>query len=481
MALNKSTILYIDDDLLNLELFKEFFREYYHVIILPSTKGAEDVLQNNNVKVIISDQCMPDETGIDFIKRINVEYPEIVKIIFTAYSSQEVALEAINDAAIFKFILKPWKKHEVKDAIDSAVKQFDLQHEKNELLIELQLKNVALEEANQKLADNEKKFHVVFSNSNDSKYILNQQKRVIEVNPAFLDLIQYKKEDPLNFDNLNAYIKERFPVLVDKPVELSRNAKTSIYDFEISAGTGETKFIEINSNEISYNNGSYFMSIIRDISERRHFEKKIIDTMIQTQEEEQSRYARELHDGLGPLLSTLKMHLEWIANPDHSINKNKIIEHAIFTLDNAIRSTKEIANNLSPHILERFGLVDAINAYIEHIKETSNIEFTVLSNLKERLAGKIEIVLYRTILECMNNSIKHSGAKKIIIKLSRESNNLKISYSDNGRGFDVEKEIAEGKGMGLFNIQSRIKHIGGAFRLISNLNTGTDITININL
>ncbi|HEX2935534.1 MAG TPA: response regulator [Bacteroidales bacterium] len=481
MASNKDTILYIDDDLLNLELFKEFFAEYYHVIILTSTKGAEEVLKNNKVKVIISDQCMPDETGIDFIKRINVEYPEIVKIIFTAYSSQEVALEAINDAAIFKFILKPWRKQEVKHIIESAVKQFDLEHEKNQLLLELQLKNIALEEANQKLVDNEKKFHVVFSNSNDSKYILNQQKRVIEVNPAFLDLIQYKKEDSLNFDDLNAYIKDRFPVLINKPVELSQNTKTSIYDFEISSASGEPKFIEINSNQISYNNSRYFLSIIRDISERRHFEKKIIDTIIQTQEEEQSRYARELHDGLGPLLSTLKMHLEWIANPDHSINKNKIIEHAIYTLDNAIRSTKEIANNLSPHILERFGIVDAVNSYIEHIKETSNIEFTLSSNLKERLAGNIEIVLYRTILECMNNSIKHSDAKKIIIKLNKESNNVKISYSDNGKGFDVEKEIAEGKGMGLFNIQSRIKHIGGTFQLTSKPNRGTDINININL
>lgn len=481
MASGKSTILYIDDDLLNLEILKEFFSDFYDVITLNSTKGAEEILKNKNVKVIISDQCMPDETGIDFIKRINVEYPEIVKIIFTAYSSQEVALEAINDAGIFKFILKPWKRFEVKEAIESAIKQFDLEHEKNQLLIKLQEKNNALQEAYQKLADNEKKFHVVFSNSNDSKYIQNQQKKVIEVNPAFLDLIQYKKQDPLNFDDLNAYIKARFPILVDKPFELSRTSKTSIYDFEITSDSGETKFIEINSNEIAYNNENYFLSIIRDISERRLFEKKIIDTIIHTQEEDQNRYARELHDGLGPLLSTLKMHLEWIANPDHSINKNKIIDHAIYTLDSAIRSTKEIANNLSPHILERFGVVDAVNAYIEHIKETSDVEFIVSSNLKGRLAANVEIVLYRTILECINNSLKHSEAKKIILKFNRESNNLKIRYSDNGKGFDVEKEIAEGRGMGLFNIQSRIKHIGGEFQLTSNLNIGTDITININL
>ncbi len=480
MASEKSTILYIDDDLLNLEIFKEFFAEYYHVIILPSTKGAEEVLQKNRVKVIISDQCMPDETGIDFIKRINVEYPEIIKIIFTAYSSQEVALEAINDAGIFKFILKPWKRNEVKDAIDSAVRQFNLEFEKNELLIELKKKNTALKEAYQKLADNEKKFHVVFSNSNDSKYILNHEQKVIEVNMAFLDLIGYK-EDTLNFNNLNSFIKNKYPALIDKPVELCQNPKTSIFEIEISNESGEPKYLEINSNPISYNNESYFLSIIRDISERRMFEKKIIDTIIHTQEEDQSRYARELHDGLGPLLSTLKMHLEWIANPDHSINKDKIIEHAIYTIDNAIRSTKEIANNLSPHILQRFGLIDAINAYIEHVKGTSDIEFAVSSNLNSRLASNVELVLYRTILECINNSLKHSEAKKIMLKLNKQNKVLKIRYSDNGKGFDAQKEIAEGKGMGLFNIQSRIKHIGGEFQLTSNINIGTDITINVNL
>jgi PAS domain S-box-containing protein len=480
MTSDKSTILYIDDDLLNLEIFREFFNEDYNVIILSSTKDAVDVLKNHPVKVIISDQCMPDETGIDFIKRINNDSPEIIKIIFTAYSSQEVALEAINVAGIYKFILKPWKKNEVKDAIDSAVKQFDLVHEKNELLIELQRKNEALNEAYQKLTDNEKKFHIVFSNSNDSKYILNHKKEIIDINQAFLELIEYT-EKPVNYENLNTYINGKLPVLIDKPFELSKNSKASIYDFEISTASGQTKFIEINSNEINYNNDRYILSIIRDISERRMFEKKLFDTIIQTQEEDQDRYARELHDGLGPLLSTLKMHLEWIANPDHSINKEKIIQHAIYTIDNAIRSTKEIANNLSPHMLQRFGLTDAVNAHIEYIKESSNIDFVVSSNLTARLANNIEVVLYRIILECINNSIKHAEPTKIILKFNKQNNNLKILYSDNGKGFDVKKEASEGRGMGLFNMQSRIKHIGGEFKLTSNKNIGTDITINVNL
>ena len=69
MQNEKSTILYIDDDQLNLEIFKEFFDDMYHVILLPSTENALDVLRNNQIKVIISDQCMPNETGIDWQKQ----------------------------------------------------------------------------------------------------------------------------------------------------------------------------------------------------------------------------------------------------------------------------------------------------------------------------------------------------------------------------------------------------------------------------
>lgn len=477
-ANQKSTILYIDDDRLNLEIFEEFFKDLYDVIVLPSTENALEVLRTKTVKVLISDQCMPEETGIDFIKRINPEFPDIIKMILTAYSDLDVAMEAINKVGIYKYLLKPWDSAEVKNSIDNCIREFDLRFENKRLISELQHKNEALNEAFTKLEENEQKLHTIFFNSNDSIYILNTRKELIDANEALYKLLNIKGKDR-NRENLYAMMKEKFPVLLDKPFELSTSASTSISEAEIKFAPGDSKTIELNCNRILFGDKEHILSVVRDISERRTYEKKIVEAIIKTQEEDQGKYARELHDGLGPLLSTLKMHIEWIADPLNLHNKDKIIQHSIHTIDNAIRSVKEIANNMSPHILQRFGLVNAVNAYVDYIKETAKIEFVVSSNLKERVPSNIEVVLYRIILECLNNAIKHSDAKKVILKFNKQKDGLQIAYSDNGKGFDVSKVMAEGQGMGLFNMQNRIKHIGGDFKIVSNRNIGTDINIRL--
>jgi PAS domain S-box-containing protein len=417
MVIPKSTVLYIDDDFVNLAVFEESFKEKFNVITLSSTRNAAEVLKNNQVKVIVADQNMPDETGLEFIKRIKTDYPEIIYIIFTAYSSKEIAIQAINDAGIFKFLLKPWNYIEIETALENAIREFDYQYVKNEL----HKRNEAIIEAYKKVEENEKKFYTIFAKSNDAIYILNYQNEIIEANKALTDLIGFN-EYPCDLNLLNTFIKCKFPVLLDKPFEITKKEANYISEIEIILNHSERKVIEISCNEITYNKTNYILSIIRDITDRRTFERKIVETIIQTQEDEQSKYARELHDGLGPLLSTLKMHIEWMANPNNSVNKDQIIQHSILVIDNAIKSVKEIANNLSPHILMRFGLVNALESYIVHVKESTNIEFMVSSNLKERLKGNVELVLYRVILECLNNAVKHSMAKKINLTFNKQNN-----------------------------------------------------------
>ncbi len=473
MDLNKNTVLFIDDDYLNLSLFEIAFKANYNVIVLPSTRDAISILENNKVKVIVADHKMPEETGIDFFRRINPSYPDIIKIIFTAYSSEQVALEAI-EADVDKFILKPWKEKELRDSIDSGIREFDLRQKNKDLIDELQ-------KTCKKLTDNENKFHVIFSNSNDGKYIIDLDNNIVEYNPAFLSIIGFNNQ-LVDSGAVNSFVKSQYPVLISKPLEIYKNSKETIATFEITSISNEKRYLEVNSNKISLNESVYIVSIIRDITERKTFEKRIVETIIKTQEEDQNRYARELHDGLGPLLSTLKMHLEWLESVDDtSENKEKVIKHAIFTLDLAIKNVKEIANNLSPHILQRFGLIEAITSYVDRIKDTCGIEFYIQSEFNQRIKSEIEHVLYRSILECINNSVKHSQAKKIIIKFKIHSGLLTVECSDDGKGFDVDYEMSAGRGMGLFNILSRIEHINGNFSISSKRDFGTCINIKVNV
>ncbi|NJK95265.1 MAG: hypothetical protein HC905_10430 [Bacteroidales bacterium] len=88
-------------------------------------------------------------------------------------------------------------------------------------------------------------------------------------------------------------------------------------------------------------------------------DQKIVEAIFRTQEETQGRYAQELHDGLGPVLSTVKMYIEWLCSDKNSVNKELIKNNSLHAIDEAINQAKEIANNLSPHVLQRFGLVNA--------------------------------------------------------------------------------------------------------------------------
>jgi PAS domain S-box-containing protein len=474
------SVLYIDDDPVNLKVFYESLKDYFDILILSSTAEAETVLENKPVKVIVTDQFMPDETGIDFIKRINSTYPEIKKIILTAYASQENAVEAINVAGVYKYLTKPWKRDAVKEWLDMAIREYDFETEKRQLLSELKIINKQLLDANTNLEINEKKFRTIFNQSNDSSFILDKQRNIIEVNRAYLELINYKGDES-DIQKINEITYQDFPVLIDKALEVVHDRNSKISDITVTIQSDQPKTLEIRSNEIEYNHDVFILAVIHDISERRRFEKKIIETIITTQEEDRSRYAQELHDGLGPLLSTLKMHVQWIANPDNTKNKDKIIQHAIRSIDLAISSAKEIADNLSPHVLQRFGLVNAVKSYTEHIKETSSVTFDVISNLRDRLDTNLELILYRIILECINNSVKHAAAKKIVVRFMKQNLWVKIEISDDGKGFDVDRTLRNAKGMGLFNVQNRVRHIGGELTLKSEHDNGTQVTLNIPL
>ena len=183
---------------------------------------------------------------------------------------------------------------------------------------------------------------------------------------------------------------------------------------------------------------------------------------------------------MGPILSTLKMHLEWMNSPEQPVNKDKIIQHSIKTVNEAVNTVKEIANNLSPHVLQKFGLAYAISTYINKIGANLNVEISFQTNIKELVDETVETDLYRIVLECINNSLKHAKCSSILIKLKKYEHSLFLGFMDNGKGFDITKVRESNNGMGLYNIINRIRHLNGKFKMISNPNQGFILTCLIN-
>jgi signal transduction histidine kinase len=193
-------------------------------------------------------------------------------------------------------------------------------------------------------------------------------------------------------------------------------------------------------------------------------EQQIFNSEILSEERERERFAKELHDGLGPILSTCKIYL-------HSLNEMladqrdflKISERALILLDDALASIKEISNNLSPHVLRNFGLVQAVIAFTHNLENISDLKFEVHYNYDERLNEIIEFTAYRIITELINNSVKYAEASLIVIDINLNKPHLSVSYSDNGKGFDPDTNTKQKRGFGLSNIETRISKFNGDY------------------
>lgn len=215
---------------------------------------------------------------------------------------------------------------------------------------------------------------------------------------------------------------------------------------------------------------------------RRTTEKMFLNTIIQTEEKERKRFAKDLHDGLGPLLSSVKMSVSSLAQMKQDEASREIIENTELVINEAIKSIKEISDNLSPHVLSNFGLVRALSNFINKINVAKTIKINLITELKdERFDVNLEVVLYRVVCELINNTIKHAQAKKINISLFQEGEYLNIIYKDDGKGFDVSKIVEHqgSTGMGFSNIYSRINSLKGEISIESESKKGTQVTIKV--
>jgi signal transduction histidine kinase len=224
-----------------------------------------------------------------------------------------------------------------------------------------------------------------------------------------------------------------------------------------------------------------FYSLKRAEIDRSRAEKRVISAIIITEENERKRFAKDLHDGLGPLMSAIKMSLSALGERIRDPSGNEILNNTNHLINEAINTLKDISNNLSPHVLSNFGLSSALSAFTTKINQTKAIEIDFKSNMENhRLENEKEVVIYRAACELINNSIRHSGASRVEIELNKHEKFITLQFNDNGRGFDTSSlNMEDSKGMGLSNIDTRVRSVDGVFILESTVGKGTSALIKI--
>ncbi|MBC7629288.1 sensor histidine kinase [Ferruginibacter sp.] len=207
-----------------------------------------------------------------------------------------------------------------------------------------------------------------------------------------------------------------------------------------------------------------------------------VDSILKGQEVERSRMAKDLHDGLGGLLSGVKFSLSnmkdnLIITPDNMA----VFERSLDLIDTSIKELRRVAQNMTPEMLKKFGLDEALKDYCNTINATKLLELKYQSiGMETRIESSSEIIIYRIIQELLNNIMKHAGASEARVQLIKDENRFNIIVEDNGKGFDTTLMKAN-TGAGLTNVQSRVDYLKGQLEIHSEMGKGTLINIEFNI
>lgn len=222
----------------------------------------------------------------------------------------------------------------------------------------------------------------------------------------------------------------------------------------------------------------FIISIVRAHRKNLRLYQEKIAAEIQTLEKERTRIARDLHDHLGPVMSTVRLQA--------SIIETKTAEDAVVVkelkknVDHIIQSIRFISNNLRPPVLERLGLRKAIEVFVTEFNDIHDTFIDLqMSGSDNVFYGEADIHLYRIIQELVHNVVKHAGATRVFLKVTIRRKKVTVLMSDNGCGFDFQTAMREGKGAGLKNIVNRIELLKGMLHVDNNNGKGTSYRIDI--
>ena len=208
---------------------------------------------------------------------------------------------------------------------------------------------------------------------------------------------------------------------------------------------------------------------------------KTVEMIIQAQEAERGRLARQMHDGPAQALSNFILQTE-IAMRLFDVDQLKAKEELVGVKNSASSTFQKVRDfifNLRPMMLDDLGLIPTITRYVETFKEQTGIEVRLVSTgMDQRLELYLEVMVFRAVQELLSNISRHSQATQVIIQIDTSATGIRVSIEDNGKGFDVEKRQEKG-GMGLKIIHDRVQMLGGTIEMHSTTGHGTHVLFQI--
>ncbi len=268
-----------------------------------------------------------------------------------------------------------------------------------------------------------------------------------------IDSVNFNKKGFINFE-IKTQTKTGYPVLIE---------------------TSGKPYFDVDDKYLGWR------GLTRDISNKKLIERKLLKTVLETEEKERKWFASELHDGLGATLSGINMYLNTIDSDDIDDGlKKELLKKVHQLVKHLAAEARTLAHNIRPYEIAYLGLNSSlINLFQKVIipgKFDANLDF---NDLKIVLDKDTELIIFRIISELLNNTLKHAQATSIELTIKATAKRILIRYSDNGIGFDLNKVLDANKGIGIQNIINRVNVLNGLIVFNNKNNIGTLVEIEI--
>ena len=218
-------------------------------------------------------------------------------------------------------------------------------------------------------------------------------------------------------------------------------------------------------------------ALLLGAEQREHARRETLRRVVEAQEAERRRIARELHDDTGQSLATVLMGLRMAEEADDPADARRMLADLRGTITNSIRDLRALAVELRPTALDDFGLGPAVERLTETYARRTGLDVDVhLANLDPRLPEAVETAMFRVVQEALTNIAKHAGATRVSVVIQRHADRVMLVVEDDGRGFDTG---VANTGLGLVSIRERAELLGGSLRVESSADQGTTIAIEI--
>jgi PAS domain S-box-containing protein len=328
------------------------------------------------------------------------------------------------------------------------------------------------------LKENEERLRHFYAATLDG-IILHENERMLLFNAAMLVLTGYTGSEMSEF-RLTDILQER------KSTDCSRDSAPRTYESLLIRKDGSNLAVEVQESCVEYEGKNVRASVIRDISARKKMEAELADernkrvrAVFDGQDHERQRLSRELHDGLGQQLAAGKLILESSLYTSDADELKPKIGEAQRIFDQIIGDIRRISHDLSPSILQEFGLKSAMENLCNEFRKTTGMQVDFLTDLKE--GGPDEMTstyLFRIAQEGLINIQRHSGATRVKVALTMDNYGIFLEIKDNGQGFQV-KEVLKKGGNGLYNMRERAGILKGNLTIKSHPGKGAVILVRV--